>query len=181
MELKAETDYIRQIVNGNTGLFAYFVNGYSRSVYALIVKIVRVPEDAEELTQDVFFRVFEKLETFKGESKFSTWIFRISYNTAISFIRKRKMTYLAVDESVLNNLADDAVDGFLNQADDEALLLKLEVSLSWLEPDEQALVNLYYNQNLPVKELALVLGLTESNVKIKLHRIRKKLYILVNH
>lgn len=174
-------EYIRQILNGNTGLFSYFVNGYSRSVYSMIVKIVKSAEDAEELTQDVFMKVFNKMESFKGDSRFSTWIYRISYNTAISAVRKKKTDYPMFDESVLKNLADEDVDSLLNREEDETVLKKLESSLALLPPDEGLLINFYYKDELPVKEIAEILGLTEANVKIKLHRARKKLYIMVKN
>lgn len=181
MEPKTEMEYIRQILNGDTGLFSYFVNGYSKSVYSIIVKIVKSPENAEELTQDVFLKVFNKLGSFKGECKFSTWIYRISYNTAISAIRKKKLEYPLLDESALNNVADSDVDYFMNNEDDEAVLKKLEQSINLLTPEEQTIITLHYQKELPVKELAEILDLTEANVKIKLYRSRKKLYFMIKN
>lgn len=181
MEPKTEMEYIRQILNGNTGLFSNFVNGYSKSVYSIIIKIVKSHENAEELTQDVFLKVFNKLGSFKGECKFSTWIYRISYNTAISAIRKKKLEYPLLDESALNNVADSDVDYFMNNEDDEAVLRKLEQSINLLTPEEQTIITLHYQKELPVKELAEILDLTEANVKIKLYRSRKKLYFMIKN
>ena len=174
-------EYIRRILEGNTGLFSYLVNGYAKEVYALIVKIVRKPEEAEELTQDVFMKVFNKLSTFKGDSRFSTWIYRIAYNTSISAVRRKRVEYPAIDEKVLNNVPDQEVDQLLNQQENEAVLQRLEKAITLLSSEEKALITLYYQQEMPVKELAEVTGLSEANVKIKLHRTRKKLYVMVKN
>lgn len=174
-------EYIRRILEGNTGLFSYLVNGYAKEVYALIVKIVRKPEEAEELTQDVFMKVFNKLSTFKGDSRFSSWIYRIAYNTSISAVRRKRVEYPAIDEKVLNNVPDQEVDQLLNQQENEAVLQRLEKAITLLSSEEKALITLYYQQEMPVKELAEVTGLSEANVKIKLHRTRKKLYVMVKN
>lgn len=174
-------EYIRRILEGNTGLFSYFVNGYAREVYALVVKIVRKPEEAEELTQDVFMKVFNKLNAFKGESRFSTWVYRIAYNTAISAVRKKRMEYPVIDERVLNNVPEEDVDLLLTQQENESVLQRLEKAITLLNAEEKALITLYYQQEMPVKELAEVTGLSEANVKIKLHRTRKKLYVMVKN
>lgn len=181
MEPTKEKEYIRQILDGNTAMFSYFLNGYSRQVYALIVKIVRSPEDAEELTQDVFMKAFNKLYSFKGDCRFSTWIYRIAYNTAISAIRKMKNEMPAFDDSVLKNVPDSDVDDLLNNVDNESVLNKLEQSVNMLTSEEKAIITLYYQKELPVKEIAEITGLTEANVKIKLHRVRKKLYVMVTN
>ena len=85
-----ETHIIHRILKGETSLYEYFLDKYSQQVFILIIRIVENQEDAEELTQDTFLKAFEHLSSFKAESSFSTWIYRIAYNTAISATRKRK-------------------------------------------------------------------------------------------
>lgn len=86
MENKDEQIIIKRILEGETAIFSHFVEQYSHSVYSMIVRIVQSREDAEELSQDAFLKAFSKLETFKGDCSFSTWLFRIAYNTGISFV-----------------------------------------------------------------------------------------------
>lgn len=84
-----ETHIIHRILKGETSLYEYFLDKYSQQVFILIIRIVENQEDAEELTQDTFLKAFEHLSSFKAESSFSTWIYRIAYNTAISATRKK--------------------------------------------------------------------------------------------
>lgn len=161
-------------------MFSYFLNRYSNSIYSLILRIVPTKEDAEELTQDTFLKAYRKLDTFKGDCSFSTWLFRIGYNTAISFVRKRKIIFPVIDENLLANVPDEAVKTIFDKDDDESMLQRLEVAIEKLNAEEKALITLYYMEEKPVAELAIVLELTPENVKVKLFRVRKKLYVLMN-
>jgi RNA polymerase sigma-70 factor, ECF subfamily len=179
MNNQDELNYIERIRAGETNLFSYFVTRYSNSIYSLIVRIVLTKEDAEELTQDTFLKAFKKLSGFKGDCTFSTWLFRIAYNTAISATRKRKMVFPLVDENMLESVPDDAIDTFFDQDEDEMRLQKLEEAIAKLNAEEKILVTLFYTEEKSVAELALVLDLTNENVKVRLYRVRKKLYVLM--
>lgn len=94
MELYSDAYYIERVAAGDTGCFACLLDRYSRPVHSLILKMIRNKEDAEELAQDVFMKVFRNLPSFKADCSFSTWIYRIAYNTAISELRKRNRNSL---------------------------------------------------------------------------------------
>ncbi|MBP1676447.1 MAG: polymerase, sigma-24 subunit, subfamily [Bacteroidetes bacterium] len=179
MDHQTEINYIKKILDGDTNLFSYFLNSYSHSVFTLIVRVVQSKEDAEELTQDTFLKAFRKLDTYRGDCSFSTWLFRIGYNTAISAVRKKKIVFPAIDEYVIDTVADEDVDRLLAGNDSEELLIHMEKAIEKLNPDEKALITLYYLENNPVQELAQVFGITPDNVKVKLHRTRKKLYVMI--
>ncbi|MBB3187640.1 RNA polymerase sigma factor [Microbacter margulisiae] len=170
-----ETDYIRRMIDGETRLFSYFLDRYSRPVYSLIIQLVSNHEDAEELTQDTFMKAFRKLDTFKYDCSFSTWLYRIAYNTAISATRKKRMVFPALDEAMLGNIPDETVDAFFEN-DDEEMLQKLEKAIDYLNPEEKALITLYYLDEKSVGDVASILGLSVDNTKVKLFRVRKKLY-----
>jgi len=181
MDNQEEINYIKRILDaGETNLFSYFLNRYSNSIYSLILRIVPTKEDAEELTQDTFLKAYRKLDTFKGDCSFSTWLFRIGYNTAISFVRKRKIIFPVIDENLLANVPDEAVETIFDKDDDESMLQRLEVAIEKLNAEEKALITLFYMEEKPVAELAIVLELNPENVKVKLFRVRKKLYVLMN-
>ena len=170
---------IKEILGGKSEQFEHILNRYSGQVFNLIAHIVPCKEDAEELTQDVFIKVFRLLSSFKEESSFSTWIYRIATNTALSAARKRKHDTLHLDDAVYPNIPDDIIDEALDN-DSEEQLQRLSDAIEMLRADERALITLYYINEKPIAEVASVLGLTASNVKIKLHRIRKKLYLILN-
>jgi RNA polymerase sigma-70 factor (ECF subfamily) len=178
MESVTDTCYIEKIQAGETECFAFLLKRYSRPVFSLIVKIVGNREDAEELTQDVFLKAYRSLASFQGNSSFSTWLYRIACNTAVSATRKKKHEWLPVEEAALENVAEDVTET-LAQADSEEQLARLEQALEQLLPDERALILLFYMQEKTVEEMASITGLTLSNVKVRLHRIRKKMFVIM--
>ncbi|MDL2221899.1 sigma-70 family RNA polymerase sigma factor [Parabacteroides sp. OttesenSCG-928-N08] len=179
MELYSDIYYVERVLAGETGCFACLIDRYSDPVYNLIVQVVRNREDAQELTQDVFMKVFRKLSTFKSESRFSTWLYRIAYNTAISETRRRKMEYLAFDELQLTNAPDPEMSDWLSEVDNHERLDRLDRAMEQLPADERILILLFYMEGHSVEQLTEITALTTSNVKTKLHRIRKKLYLLM--
>lgn len=180
MELYTDTYYIERIQAGDTASFACLLDKYSRPVHSLILKVVRNREDAEELAQDVFVKVYRNLSSFKGDSSFSTWIYRIAYNTAISETRKKKQEFLAIEESVINNVSEEVVAEALGRTDTSVQLNKLDTALTQLPPDERGIILLFYMKEKTIDDIAEITGLSTSNVKVKLHRIRKKLFVILN-
>ena len=177
---KDEAHIIKEILHGNTTLYEYFLDRYGQQVFVLVDRIVSCQEDAEELTQDVFLKAFQQLSSFKEESSFSTWIYRIATNVAISAVRKKKNDTIRLDESVFFNLSESQVDEALEDESEEQLQ-RLQRAMEQLEADERALITLYYMEERPLMEVAFILGMTEGNAKVKLHRIRKKLYIFIKN
>jgi RNA polymerase sigma-70 factor (ECF subfamily) len=177
---KEEAHIIKEILNGKTEQYEYFLDRYGQQVFVLVDRIVSCQEDAEELTQDVFLKAFQQLSSFKAESSFSTWIYRIATNLAISAVRKKRNDVLRLDDSVFANLSDTQVDEALED-DSEEQMERLQQAMNQLEADERALITLYYLEEKPLAEVAFILGITEGNAKVKLHRIRKKLYVLIKN
>ena len=177
---KEEAHIIKKILNGKTEQYEYFLDRYGQQVFVLVDRIVSCQEDAEELTQDVFLKAFQQLSSFKAESTFSTWIYRIATNLAISAVRKKRNDVLRLDDSVFANLSDTQVDAALEDESEEQME-RLQQAMNQLEADERALITLYYLEEKPLAEVAFILGMTEGNAKVKLHRIRKKLYVLIKN
>lgn len=179
MELYTDTYYIQRIQAGDVTCFACLLDKYSLPIHSLILKVVRNREDAEELAQDTFMKVFKHIASFKGDCSFSTWIYRIAYNTAISSVRKKKHEFLAIEDTMLDHVSEEDITNLFGLATDEERIQKLEAALERLPPDERALILLFYWKEKTVEELVTITGLTQSNIKVKLHRIRKKLFVLL--
>jgi RNA polymerase sigma-70 factor (ECF subfamily) len=173
---KDEQELIARILDGHAEDFGYFLERYSQEAFAIVVRLVPQQEDAEELVQDAFVRAFNRLETFEGRSSFSTWICRIAYTTAVSWLRKRRMKYLSIDEQP--KLTDTEVDEAL---DDESCIEELRRAITLLKPDEQTLITLYYYDNRPLNDIAYILDAEPNTLATRLHRIRRKLYLLMKH
>lgn len=176
MEVKSDAYYISEVLKGNSDSFAPLVDKYKHLAFSLAMKITRNREEAEEAAQDAFVKAYKSLENFKGNSTFKTWFFRIVYTTSISRVRGKHNLqvsleeYKLTDDELLN--IEDAV-GMLNA---EERAFQLHKAMEHLAPDERAILNLYYFEDLPVEEIATITDLSASNVKIKLFRSRKKLY-----
>lgn len=171
-----ESQLIARILDGHAEDFGYFLERYSQEAFAIVVRLVPQQEDAEELVQDAFVRAFNRLETFEGRSSFSTWICRIAYTTAVSWLRKRRMKYLSIDDQP--ELSDTEVD---EAFDDESRIKDLRRAISLLKPDEQTLVTLYYYDSRPLNDIAYILDVEPNTLATRLHRIRRKLYLLMKH
>lgn len=130
-----EAHIIQDVLEGKTSRYEYFLDKYGQQVFTLIVRIVASQEDAEELTQDTFLKAFRHLSSFKAESNFSTWIYRIAYNTAISAVRKKKYDLFDMDDTLLANISDEQIDDTLND-ESEVQIAKLNKAMKKLDADE---------------------------------------------
>ncbi len=181
MEHRDDNHYIERVIAGETAAFAWLVDRHKDLVYTIGLKILQNREDAEEVAQDVFVKAFQKLATFRNDSKFSTWLYRIAYNEAISRTRQRKFTEVEMVEEINESVADEEQleEGVMGLGREEQQNAVRHI-LNKLEEPDQLLITLFYLQGLPVMEIAGITGLTESNVKVKLHRLRKKIYVELN-
>ncbi|MBW6491454.1 MAG: sigma-70 family RNA polymerase sigma factor [Lentimicrobium sp.] len=175
-----DSHVIASILDGQTGMYSVLVERYKDMVFSLVLKILKSREEAEEVAQDTFLKAYHALPRFKHEARFSTWLFRIAYNTAISRTRKKQITTLALDENLFENYSTDEVHENINQLDDQQQLELMKKALKTLTHDDQMLISLFYTNQQTVEEISMITGFTESNVKVKLHRIRKKLYKEIN-
>ncbi|MBN2807425.1 MAG: RNA polymerase sigma factor [Prolixibacteraceae bacterium] len=169
-----DTYYLNLVLSGDTAAFSYLVERYSDMVYSLVLKMLKNETDAEDLTQEIFISVYKSLDKFRGNSKFSTWIYRITYNKAISKLRKSNRIVLSEVEKAAD-MEDYDEEAQHAPASTDEQLQQLEAALQALPDDEQVLIMLYYYENESVEAIASITKLSESNVKVKLFRIRKKL------
>ena len=168
--------HVQRVLAGNTAAFAILVDRHKDLAFNIALKIVRHREDAEEIAQDAFVKAYQSLRSFKGDSKFSTWLYRIVYNAAISHTRKRQQEFVAIDERVMGNTTEDEIIEDLDRVDDNQRSKLVNAAIDRLPPADSALVTLFYMEENSVEDISQITGLSVANVKVKLHRIRKKLY-----
>lgn len=178
MEL-IENSLIRQILNGATERYAELVQIHQNAVFALIVRIVGNSEEAEELTQDVFLKAYSNLHRFKQRSSFSTWLYRIAYNEALSQTRHHKPTQLQLDEGRLAAIGDEELETFEQSEASEDDVERLVRAIETLPNEERALITMVYYNDISLQQCAEITDQSLSNIKVRLHRIRKKLYLMI--
>ncbi len=174
--LMDEQRLIARILDGHAEDYGYFLERYGGEVFAIVSRLVPNREDAEELTQDAFVRAYSRLDSFIGRSSFSTWVCRIAYTVAVSWLRKKRIKYLSIDDHP--HASDAEVDEVL---DDESRLEDLRRAISLLRPDEQMLLELFYFESRPLADIAYILDVEPGTIATRLHRIRRKLYSLMKH
>ncbi len=175
MEYPGDNFYIEKIFNGETSAFAHLVNKHKDMAFTIAVRILKNREDAEEIAQDAFLKAFNSLEKFKQKSKFSTWLFSIVYNAAISRTRKKQLEMLPVDDHIIENFTFDDITVGMNEVDEEEQKKFINKAIAELPETENILITLYYKEEQSIDQISEIVGLSSSNVKVKLHRIRKKL------
>jgi RNA polymerase sigma-70 factor (ECF subfamily) len=176
MQKDEDLNIISQVLSGNTAVFATLVDKYKHTACNVAYQITGNREDAEEVAMDAFVKAFRSLQSFKGDARFSTWLYRIVYNTAISRTRKKKYEYTQINESITENYSDTEFEEsiyHISTDEQQALVTK---AMSKLDPEDALIINLYYLNELSTEEISQITSLSVSNVKVKLHRIRKRIY-----
>jgi RNA polymerase sigma-70 factor (ECF subfamily) len=162
------------VLRGEKGYFACLVKKYEDKAFNLCYKVLRNKEEARDSAQEAFIKAYEALPGFRLDSAFSTWFYRIIYNTCISKIRKdRYSTGFEPDDAVWNDLGND--NEALGQLDLEDMRKLLKGAYQALNPDEIFLAEQFYREECSIDELAAMTGLSQSNVKVKLFRARQKM------
>jgi RNA polymerase sigma factor (sigma-70 family) len=179
MDPKDDIFYIGQVLEGKINAFSYLVDKHKDKAFNLAFRICGNREEAEEVAQDAFLKAYRSLKDFRKKSSFTTWLYRIVYNTAISLVRTRKNRVLSVEE-----FPADAVDflGFSTteeEAVDDYRNSLINFALQKISEEERGLVTLYYYNELDTEELSKITGISRSNIKVRLFRARQKMVEII--
>ena len=176
MDTTTDQIHIEKVLQGDTNAFSYLVDKYKNMTYTVALKIVRNNEDAEEVAQDSFIKAYNQLHTFKGDSKFSTWLYTIVYRNAISKIRKKKITTTNIDSFVIENHKTDFDFPQIEAIKNGEQKKYVAKAINNLPEMDAFLITLFYLNESTVEEIKTITGLTKTNIKVKIFRARKKLY-----
>ncbi|MBP0905758.1 RNA polymerase sigma factor [Mariniflexile gromovii] len=176
----SDEDLVKLIViNNDTLLFEVLYDRFSRLVFNKCYGFAKDEEEAKDLTQDVFLKLFVKLASFKGTSKFSTWLYAFTYNHCVNYVTRntaKKIEKQSVDYTDIENISDiENESDFLTMKVD-----KLQAALELISPDEKMILLLKYQDFLSIKDIESVLGIGESAVKMRIKRAKDKLITVYN-
>ena len=164
-------DRIERVLKGDTTAFRELVNRHKDYAFTLAFRILNSREDAEEAAQDAFVRAFNGLTTFNREAKFTTWLYRIVVNCALTVQQRRKMHTEDIDNAKILRGANDLTDN-LKHKEQKYYIQK---ALKLLSPDDVTMITLFYLKGNSLEEIADIVGIETNTVKVKLHRARKRL------
>jgi RNA polymerase sigma-70 factor (ECF subfamily) len=176
MQKETDLGLITAVLNGNTALYAELVKRNQRYVFTLAMRFSKNREDAEEIAQDCFVKAYRALGTFKQTSKFSTWLYTITYTTAMTFLRKKNLDTASIDdnEHVLQ-VANAGTDFDGRAVERKSGYAYLNRAIDLLLPDDAAIITLFYKGEQSLEEIGEALGMEANTVKVKLHRARQRL------
>lgn len=176
MGYQSDHYYIDKVLGGDVNAYAQLVEKHKDMVFTIANRITRRREDAEEIAQDAFMKAFQHLKEFKKQSKFSTWLYRITYNTAISRIRKKSLEMTTLDENMIEQIPEDDVRNDMKDLNEQEQQQLINIVLEQLNELDYLIITMFYLKEKSIDDIADITGLSKSNVKVKLHRIRKKMY-----
>lgn len=169
---------VSQIVKSNdTHLFGLLYDRYSAVVYNKVLSFVSSKEEAQDVTHDIFVKLFVKLKLFKGESKFSTWLYAFTYNHCVNYLNrvmKNQRKTMQLDENVNDGILEEIPDEQIHEMKAE----KLSKALQLISLNEKAILLMKYQDDIKIKDIASAYELSESAVKMRLSRAKLNLYEL---
>lgn len=175
-EKETEIALINAVLAGNTNEYAVLVKRHQKFVFTLALRFAKNREDAEEIAQDCFIKAYKALGTFKQTSKFSTWLYSITYTTAMTFLRKKRLDTQSIndDENVLQ-IANNGTDFDADSYEKKSSYVYLNQAIDLLLPDDAAIITLFYKGEQSLEEIGFTLNMAPNTIKVKLHRARHRL------
>lgn len=172
--------YIEQVLSGDTRAYSILIERYKHMVFTLSMQMVRNREDAEEISQDTFIKAYKALKTFRGQAAFSTWLYRIAYRNSLDFLKssQRKMASREVSLEGDYPLAFGSIEANGFEEDGQATLVK--GAMEKLTEEDQVILTLYYYEELSLKEIAGIIGISINTAKVRLFRSRERLAKLLS-
>jgi RNA polymerase sigma factor (sigma-70 family) len=171
-----DTEIIKRVLAGEQGLFAPLVQRYQSYVFTLVLRFTDNREDAEEISQDVFVKAYRSLADFRGEAKFSTWLYTIVRTSCITFLRKKRLQTTSLDNERTSLQVESRESGFkANAIEQKSRHALVNEAIRMLSPDDTQILTLFYKGEQTLEEIGRVMRLDPNTIKVKLHRARNRL------
>ncbi len=169
-----DAELVQQVLSGNENAFRFLVAKHERLVLHVVGRIIQSEDDIKDVCQEVFIKVFQKLKRFRGESRLSTWIATIAYNTSISYIRKKKkLLEHSYDEqpAIINGEEDASLNqGMIEKEEIKKYLLQ---TIEELPVHYRTVLTLFHLEEFSYREIEQITGMPEGTIKSYLSRARK--------
>tara|TARA_E500000318_G_scaffold12215_1_gene11182 strand:- start:1295 stop:1924 length:630 start_codon:yes stop_codon:yes gene_type:complete len=177
----SDEELVKQIVADNDPmLFGKLYDRYAKMVYNKCYGFAKSEDEAEDLTQDVFLQLFIKLRTFKGKSKFSTWLYSFTYNFCVNYVNRNKQLKIRDKSVQVENSEHKLTEEVLDESLYEMKADKLKKALEHISPEEKSILLLKYQDGASIKELVGLMDIGESAVKMRLKRAKERLLEIYN-
>jgi RNA polymerase sigma factor (sigma-70 family) len=170
--MRTEEELVQAILRNDRDAFRELIRRYERLVLQIVCRMIKRTPDQEDLCQEVFLKVFDKLKYYRFEAKLSTWIGRIAFNTCVNFLQRKRVTWQDVSED--ENIYDSS------KQPDELLVRKEQYQQLWKLVDElpaiqQTIISLFHQEQITMEEISSILDMPMGTIKSYLHRARQAL------
>ncbi|MBL7864739.1 MAG: sigma-70 family RNA polymerase sigma factor [Cyclobacteriaceae bacterium] len=169
ISLQEENDLIDQILGGKQEAYARLVDNYKSYAYTIALKILNNRPEAEEAAQDGFIKAYQYLKSFNRKARFSTWLYRIIFNTAISYKRKNRVQMESIEH---NDRGEESRESDLERSDKEVFIAR---AMEHLNEADRLAIQLYYIKEFSLDEVAEMMGQRVNTLKVRVHRARQRL------
>ena len=176
MKFQEDSYYIERVLTGDVSAYAPLVEKHKNLVFSIVIKILDNREDAEEIAQDSFLKAYRALGSFKRKSSFSTWLYRIVYNTAVSYVRIKKKEILSLEDFPADAIDFTGTGTSDEEADAEYRRSLINFAFQKISDEERSLITLHYYEEMSTDEISEVTGISKANIKVKLFRARQKMF-----
>ena len=182
----AERHLVDKVLDGDTHAYGLIIKNTVKLVAQIVFKMINNPEDRKDIAQDIYLKAYQKLSGFKFQSKLSTWIGQISYNTCIDHLRKKKLllpqNVFEEEKGTANDMMDimNTSQGNFGEPADTFVIGKniseiVKKKIETLPSIYKTLISLYHNEELSYEEIGTITGLPAGTVKSYLFRARREL------
>ncbi|OYT11587.1 MAG: RNA polymerase [Bacteroidetes bacterium 4572_112] len=171
--------YIDKVLKGEDNAFSILIDRYKNLVFTLCYRIIKDKEYAEEAAQDTFLKIYKSLAKFKGEAKFSSWIYRIAYNTSLDKLKSIKRHSDSLSSINIDEYEFADMDSTMDILENNEFNSQIKSSIKKLDKEEAFILTLYYYEDMSMQEIADITGHKANSIKVKIHRSRQKLMIIL--
>lgn len=167
-----EKEILKNILSGDRDAFGEIILKYQDFIFNLIKGYVKIEEEAKDITQDVFIKAYKGIEKFRGDSKLSSWLYRIAYNLSINWIKRKKIDEVEINEDMVENTTVTK-DWYDKMFEKEMIFENLNKVIENLPQKYKIVIKLYYFEDRSYSEIAKILNIPLNTVKIQLLRAKK--------
>ena len=173
MDRTEEDRLINRILAGEKNVYRYFIQEYQQMAYSISISIIKRHNDTQDAVQNAFIFAYKSLGSFKRESKFSSWLYRIVVNESLKQIKRSKTQLKYIDFNNYDSLAESTFNDALRSIELSEKQKAINEVILLLKPKEALVLSLHYLHEKSLKEITEISGFTLSNVKVLLFRARK--------
>ncbi|AXT19858.1 sigma-70 family RNA polymerase sigma factor [Flavobacteriaceae bacterium AU392] len=176
-----DNKYLQKVLSGDVQSFSYFIKAYQNGAYAVAISIVKSEDKAKDVTQESFIQAYNSLSSFKKESKFSTWLYRIVVNKSLRHLEREKRYIKENSQSTITIDDNSNYNDALMRLHHDELKQLIKRVLNKMKPKEALMLQLFYLDELKMDEIVNITEFSKANVKVLLYRARTHFYDVIKN